>query len=128
MEERDLTGEAALLAEKEEWAAKAARTLVEERIHPSISFEIAIAAARCASIWIDDLKEVIAGGEVTDLKAALEQSRQSALEKSQDIERFPSGVPTIMTMMVLHEAFLRAFEPDERERLRGLLYAEETGG
>ena len=56
MERFYLTKEAALLKAKEEWAHKIAGAVVAGRRHSGINFNIAVNAARCASLWVDDFK------------------------------------------------------------------------
>ena len=101
-----------------------AAAVVEGEIHPGINLKIAVAAARCACLWIDTFKEMMASDEPMNIKDALEQSRQSAFERAQGILRYPSGQPTIRAILAIGEVFILSFDPDERELVRELIYPE----
>lgn len=115
--------EAALLAAKEKWANQAGEIIVAMRVHPRMDLEVAVAAARAASLWADGFKELREAGNIGGIEHSLEQARESAVEKSKGLLRYPSGVLTALSILAMNEAFVLTFDPSERELARELLDA-----
>ena len=121
-----LDEEAATIAEKEKWANTVAQYVVELGVHPNIDFDLAVRSARCASLWIDIFSEKLQSGEGVGLKEALEDSRDSAIQRSEGLVAYPVGVPTIRSIIAMNEAFLVTFQdPDDRAHLRGIIYPQD---
>jgi hypothetical protein len=115
-----LAEEADLLAQKEQWAQLMADIVTAEQ---GIDAKTALAAARWASVWVDDYKTLIVEQPPTSLdevKACLETARASSLERSVGLPRYPTGVPTVRSIIAAHDVFCRAFG-EEAEDIRQLL-------
>lgn len=106
--------DAQLLADKEEWCRHAAGVICAN--HPKLEFQVALAAARWASMWIDDLKLLIEEcehGSLDELTALITAAKASSFERADGLNCYPSGAPSIRTYIAAQEAFELAFNGEE---------------
>jgi len=119
------------LTGKEEWAKSTAALIaekVETRTGP-IDYGTALKGARFASQWIDEFKDIVAGcGAASEgsLGVVIERARQRALAKTEGVDRYPTGVPTLKTTIAAWYAFSLSFG-NEAQRVFDILSQPPEG-
>ena len=100
--------------------------VVETRVGP-IDFDTALRASRFAALWIDEFKAITEGGEDAEdgPQVVIKRARHRALEKADGIDRYPSGVPTLKTIMASWYAFTLSFVPEEQPQVWEILTSTE---
>lgn len=119
----DIDQEAALLAEKEEWCRQTAAAIRDFR---GLDYPTALAAARWASMWLDDFKIRLQESpprDADDIRAAMKAAEASSLLRADGIPRYPSGVPAIRVIIAVRDAFVSAFDEQERANVRQIIHA-----
>lgn len=120
MSSESLSQEASLLVQKEQWAQSMADLV---RANRGIDSDTALASARWVCLWVDDFKALIeekAPSGAQEVKAYIEASRASSLERSVGLPRYPGGALTVRGVIAAHDAFCLAFG-DEADEVRQLL-------
>jgi hypothetical protein len=102
------------LVAQEKWAEATAEYISKtfETKVGYIEYEIALKAARFACLWVDEFKAITEGGEeVADRtpKAVIRLAEERAQLKAEGLDRYPTGVPTLKTIMASWYAFAAAF-------------------
>jgi hypothetical protein len=112
---------------KEEWAESTASWItnnVETKVGP-IEYDIALKAARFTSLWIDEFTAIckVGGEDATGSpKDVIMRARGRALEKTQGIDRYPTGEPTLKTIIASNYAFALTFNESERQQVLEILF------
>lgn len=114
METDDLNKEAELLAQKEAWVQQIADIVVE---NIGVNLKTALAGAHWASLWMDDLKVLMAQrvyGTKEELKELINQAWSSSLARAETISRYPGlsvndRCPSLVSIRAANEAFCLAF-------------------
>ncbi|HVE80648.1 MAG TPA: hypothetical protein VNA68_00690 [Candidatus Dormibacteraeota bacterium] len=110
--------EAAVLAEKEQWVQNAAR-IISDCID-NIDMEVAVSSARWASLWLDDVKLYEPLEDRDRAIEVIKSAFSSSLERAEGVERYPTGVPSIRSMIAAKEAFCLAYG-NEAQGMKKLL-------
>ena len=120
MSGENVSEEANLLVQKEQWAQFMADLVVAER---GIDRETVLASARWACLWVDDYKDLVAEqspSSLTEAKQHIETARTTSLERCVGIPRYPTGIPTLRAIIAAHDVFCLAFG-EASEDVRKLL-------
>lgn len=116
----NISEEADLLAQKEQWVQSMADLVHADR---GIDTETALPYARWASLWLDDFTALVKEKEpsgIEEVKTYIETSRASSLERSVGLPRYPGGAPMIRGIIAAHDVFCLGFG-DEADEVRELL-------
>ncbi|MGD0284345.1 MAG: hypothetical protein ABSB12_01995 [Candidatus Saccharimonadales bacterium] len=118
------------LVAKEDWIVYTATFIAanaETRVG-RIEYDTALRACRFASLWIDEFKSITGdSGKDTEggPKAVIELAMERALAKAQGINRYPTGIPSLKTIIASWYAFTLSFPAEERTQVWEILTRPE---
>ena len=102
---------------KESWAREAVLYVTEKYSSTMglLNYDTALKASRLASLWVDEYKAIMESAEELVDGSPLgvfRLSQERALVRAEGIDTYPTGAPTLTTIIASWYAFSYAFGPE----------------